>query len=162
MVVVVGLIILITVILPSGSQTVEEPESRREQQEFTDAGLQSQSVTSNTQTAEQIVQEFPPEDVSRKESAGHRAAESYVAKNSDLKLRLKPQEKHKEKILLFTRKRCKTLQLKHQLNQQPLRRGAFLFQIADFIFQIVKSRGAILLASPARRDRQEGRTERWC
>ena len=66
-VVVVGLIILVTVILPSGSQPVEGPESRRERQEVADGDLGHQPVTSDTQPKEPIVQEpTRKESVSKK------------------------------------------------------------------------------------------------
>jgi Tol biopolymer transport system component len=62
-VVVVGLIILVTVILPSGSRQVEE-SAVLPRQEVVDTDLRSRSATSETQPTEPIVQERPQKDIS--------------------------------------------------------------------------------------------------
>jgi len=53
-IVVVGLIILVTVILPSGSHLVEGPESRREREDVVDADLGRQPVISDTRPKEPV------------------------------------------------------------------------------------------------------------
>jgi len=66
-IVVVGLIILVTVILPSGSKRVEEPAVPT-RQEVSDTDLRPKPVTSETQPTEPIVQEPPREKALPEES----------------------------------------------------------------------------------------------
>jgi len=61
-VVVLGLIILVTVILPSGSHLVEGPESRREREDAVEADLGRQPVISDTHPKEPIVKELQKEE----------------------------------------------------------------------------------------------------
>ncbi|MEA3225905.1 MAG: DUF6263 family protein, partial [Planctomycetota bacterium] len=96
-IVVVGLIILITVILPSGSEPIEQP-SVSPRQEMADADSPSAPVDSGTQPTGAFTLEPPKEDAAVKVPTGSPAAASDDARNLDLKLRLKPGQKHKLRI----------------------------------------------------------------
>jgi len=91
-VVVAGLIILVAVILRSGSRPVEEPDmSRREMAVDSPSGpVASDSQLTGTSTPGSV-----KEDVAPKEPAKSSAAASEDARNHDLKLRLKTGERHR-------------------------------------------------------------------
>ncbi|TKJ36460.1 MAG: hypothetical protein CEE38_11640 [Planctomycetes bacterium B3_Pla] len=97
-VVVVGLIILVTVILSSGSGPVEEPDVSP-RQEVADVDSQSNPVASDTQPTESFTLQPPKEDIALKEPAHSLAAVSDAARSSDLKLRLQPGRKHRLRII---------------------------------------------------------------
>jgi DNA-directed RNA polymerase subunit RPC12/RpoP len=88
-VVVVGLIIFVAVVLPSGSKPVEEP----------DVSPRQEVATQPTGTS---TQQPPKENVVPKEPAQSSAAASDNARNLDLKLRLKHGQKHKLQIIKET------------------------------------------------------------
>ena len=91
-VVVLGLIILVTVILPSGSGAAEEqPVSPR--QDVADADVTSDPIASNDQPAGTFTQEPPKEDVAAKAPTDSTTGLRDAAGNLDLKLRLHPGQK---------------------------------------------------------------------
>ncbi|UCE50715.1 MAG: hypothetical protein JSW47_11225 [Phycisphaerales bacterium] len=100
-VVVVGIIILVTVILPSGSRPVEEPDVSP-RQKVADAGSQSDSVVPDIQQTETSAPQPPKEDVTPKESTQSPVAASDEAGKLDLKLRLEPGQKHRLEIVKET------------------------------------------------------------
>ena len=96
-VVVVGLIILVTVNLPSGSGQVAEPDvSPRQEVANIDSG--SNPVGSNTQSKGTSEMQPPKEDVAPKEPAQSAVAVSDDVGNLDLKLRLKAGQKHRLRL----------------------------------------------------------------
>ncbi|HCO93690.1 MAG TPA: hypothetical protein DIU00_07035 [Phycisphaerales bacterium] len=96
-VVVVGLIILVTVVLPSGSGPVEEPDVSP-RQEVANVDSQSNPVGSNTQSKGTSALQPPKEDVAPKEPAQSAVAVSDDVGNLELKLRLKPGQKHRLRL----------------------------------------------------------------
>ena len=97
-VVIAGLIILITVILPSGSEPVERPDMSM-QQRIPDADSQSQPVASNNEPAGTLTNEPAKEKVTPEEPVRTPVAASDEAGKLDLKLRLKPGQKHNLQII---------------------------------------------------------------
>ncbi len=93
-VVVVGLIILITVILPSGSGPAEEREEMRQEREVTDGDSSPQSVAADTRPTGAFTLEPPKENVARTEPTISPAAATNAASNNALELRLKPGWRH--------------------------------------------------------------------
>lgn len=100
-VVVVGLIIFVAVVLPSGSKPVEEPDVSP-RQEVANVDSPSNTVTPDTQPTGTSTQQPPKENVVPKEPAQSSAAASDNARNLDLKLRLKHGQKHKLQIIKET------------------------------------------------------------
>jgi len=100
-VVVVGLIIFVAVVLPSGSKPVEEPDVSP-RQEVANVDSPSNPVTSDTQPTGTSTQQPPKENVVPKEPAQSSAAANDNARNLDLKLRLKPGQKHNLQIVKET------------------------------------------------------------
>jgi DNA-directed RNA polymerase subunit RPC12/RpoP len=96
-IVVVGLIILVTVILPSKSKRVEEPAVPT-RQEVANIDSRSIPVGSNTQSKENSEMQPPKEDVVPKESAQSAVAVRDDVGNLDLKLRLKSGQKHRLRL----------------------------------------------------------------
>ena len=97
-VVVLGLIILVTVILPSDSGPSEEPPVSS-RQEIADTDSPSDPVASSDQPAGTFTLEPPKENVAVKAPAGSPTEARDDAQNLDLKLRLKPGQKHKLQIV---------------------------------------------------------------
>jgi predicted RNA-binding Zn-ribbon protein involved in translation (DUF1610 family) len=96
-VVVVGIIILVTTILPSGSEPPEAPGSLP-QQEIADAGPQSDPVFPDTRQTGTSTPQASKEDTAPKASELSTAAASNDAGKFDLKLRLKPGQKYNVRI----------------------------------------------------------------
>ncbi len=100
-VVVVGIIILVTVILPSGSEPPEAPGSLP-QQEIADTGPQSDPVFPDTRQTGTSTPQASKEDTAPKASELSTAEASNDAGEFDLKLRLKPGQKHHLRIVRET------------------------------------------------------------
>jgi DNA-directed RNA polymerase subunit RPC12/RpoP len=92
-VVVVGLIILVAFVLPSGSGPAEEPY-QPPGREAADVDSQSSRVASDAEPADTFTLQPPKPDAAPKEPARSSAAASDAAGNLDLKLRLKPGQEH--------------------------------------------------------------------
>jgi len=94
---VVGLIIFITVILPSGSEPREEPPVLP-RQEVADSDSPSDPVAPSDRPAGTFTLEPPKEAVAVKSPAGSPTEASDDARNLDLKLRLKPGAKRRLRL----------------------------------------------------------------
>jgi len=96
--VVVGLIVLITVVLPSGSGPDEEPGLAR-RDEAADSDSLAQPVAPSTGPAGTFMLEPPKENVAPKEPAGPRPVAGDDAQGVDLLLRLKTGQKHSVRMI---------------------------------------------------------------
>ncbi len=100
-VLVVGLIILFTVVLPSGSGPVEKPDALL-RNEAVDIDSQPNPVASDTQPKGTSTLQPSKEDVALKEPAQSKVEASDDTRKLDLKLRLKTGQKHSVQIVKET------------------------------------------------------------
>ncbi|MHC4146398.1 MAG: hypothetical protein ACYSUD_16645, partial [Planctomycetota bacterium] len=94
-VVVLGLVILVAVVLLTGS----EPEQLREPHVVADTDLQPRPVISSIRPKELTTQESPKEGILPKEPTASPAAVRDDTRSSDLKFRLQPGQKHRLRII---------------------------------------------------------------
>jgi DNA-directed RNA polymerase subunit RPC12/RpoP len=101
-VVVVGLIILVAVVLPSGSGSIEEPDASPRREAALEIDSQSTPVASDTQPTGTSTLQSPKEDIAPKEPVQSSATASDDIRNLDLKLRLKTGQNYNLQIISET------------------------------------------------------------